>query len=372
MPSPSHGPGGAGPVGPGAPVSPAPKPRGGGRWLVVGALIVGLLAGLVGGFGGARLADRGERSADTVSDTIDVGKVAASVLPGVVTLKVGDGERTGGGSGFVIRADGYILTNNHVAAAAKGGTIRAVFADGGEAPAKIIGQDASYDLAVVKVDKTGLKPLSFAESSKVRVGDPVVAVGAPLGLESTVTSGIVSALDRPVVAGQSQDQASYINAIQTDAAINPGNSGGPLLDEEGRVMGINTAIARTPGSTSGSQGNIGLGFAIPATTAKRASEQLINTGKVSRPELGAQLDLNYTGEGAKVGDDPGVTEGGPADKAGIKNGDIILRIGDRKITSPDMLIVSIRSKAVGDSVSMLVRSGDKERTVDVVLTGATE
>lgn len=342
--------------------------------LLVAALVFGLIGGLIGGYGGARLAD--DDSSTSAAPGQNVGQVAASALPGVVTLKVRGGGRSGSGSGFVIRQDGYILTNNHVASVAgDGGTLQAVFSDGTEMPAKVVGQDSSYDLAVVKVDKNGLKPLPFGKSDAVHVGDPVIAVGAPLGLESTVTTGIVSALDRPVVAGQSQDQASYINAIQTDAAINPGNSGGPLLDSEGRVIGINTAIARVPGgqSGSGSQGNIGLGFSIPANTAKRTSEQLIKSGKAEHPAIGAQLDLNYTGQGAKVtsqGDQPAVTPDGPADRAGIKDGDVILEIDGRRIPNANMLIVTTRSKAVGETVRLLVRSGDSERTVDVKLAAA--
>lgn len=353
-------------------------PAGGRKWLLIAALIIGLVAGLVGGYGGAKLADGQGESDVPANANSNVGQVAASALPGVVTLKVRGGDRSGSGSGFVIREDGYILTNNHVASVAgDDGTLTAVFSDGSEMSAKVVGQDASYDLAVVKVEKSGLKPLSFGKSDSVHVGDPVIAVGAPLGLESTVTTGIVSALDRPVVAGQSQDQASYINAIQTDAAINPGNSGGPLLDSQGRVIGINTAIARVPGSSSsgGSQGNIGLGFSIPADTAKRTSEQLIKTGKAEHPAIGARLDLRYTGEGAKVagnGDDPAVTPDGPADKAGIKEGDIILRIDGRRVTNANMLIVTTRSKAVGETVKLLVRSGDSERTVDVVLATADD
>lgn len=338
-------------------------------WLLVGVLLVGLVAGLLGGYVGAQLGDEDvERSGSPAQ--VDVGKVAASALPGVVTIKISDGERSGGGSGFVIREDGYILTNNHVASVAGDGSVQVVFSDGSSVEGKVVGSDASYDLAVVKVERSGLAPLAFGDSDDVHVGDAVVAVGAPLGLESTVTSGIVSALDRPVVAGSSQDQASYINAVQTDAAINPGNSGGPLMDRNGKVVGVNTAIARIPGSTGGSQGNIGLGFAIPAAMAERASRQLIETGKVQHAALGALLDLSYDGEGARVGgggDEPAVKPGGPADQAGIKDGDVILEVDGRRVRDADMLIVTTRSKAVGESVRLLVRSGDDERTVDVVL-----
>ncbi|CAG7572352.1 putative serine protease PepD [Barrientosiimonas humi] len=362
---------------------PAAPPRRGRGGLVAGAVALALLAGGAGGLAGAALSDRQQESAaqsGQVTDP-DVSQVAQSVLPGVVTLRVGESassggvggsERSGTGSGFVIRQDGYILTNNHVATAAgENGKITVVFADGEQVPATLVGRDASYDLAVVKVDKTGLPTLLFGSSDRVKVGNPVIAVGAPLGLDSTVTTGIVSALNRPVVAGQSQDQRSYINAVQTDAAINPGNSGGPLVDERGQVVGINTAIARVPGSSSGSGGNIGLGFAIPADTAKRTADQLIKSGKAEHPAIGALLDQSYTGEGARItgsGSTPAVTPGGPADKAGLKDGDVVLSIDGRKVTSADMLIVTIRSKAVGDRVRLLVRSGGSERTVEMVLT----
>lgn len=374
------------PVTPGTPASAAPPPappRRGRAGLIAGAVALALLAGGAGGLAGAALSDRQQESAaqsGQVTDP-DVSQVAQSVLPGVVTLRVGESassggvggsERSGTGSGFVIRQDGYILTNNHVATAAgDNGKITVVFADGEQVPATLVGRDASYDLAVVKVDKTGLPTLLFGSSERVKVGNPVIAVGAPLGLDSTVTTGIVSALNRPVVAGQSQDQRSYINAVQTDAAINPGNSGGPLVDERGQVVGINTAIARVPGSTSGSGGNIGLGFAIPADTAKRTADQLIKSGKAEHPAIGALLDQSYTGEGARItgsGSTPAVTPGGPAAKAGLKDGDIVLSIDGRKVTSADMLIVTIRSKAVGDRVRLLVRSGGSERTVEMVLT----
>ncbi|YAL84019.1 trypsin-like peptidase domain-containing protein [Dermacoccaceae bacterium W4C1] len=339
--------------------------------LLAAALAIALVAGLAGGVAGAWFANSDERdpAAAQVSDP-DTGQVASSVLPGVVTLKIG---ASGTGSGFVIRQDGYIVTNNHVAAAANGGAITVLFNDGTRADAKLVGRDASYDLAVVKVERSGLKTLSFADSSKVKVGDEVIAVGAPLGLNSTVTTGIVSALNRPVVAGQSQDEQSYMNAIQTDAAINPGNSGGPLVDRRGQIVGVNTAIARVPGSSSASGGSIGLGFAIPSDVAKRAAEEIISTGKVRHPTLGVRTDPTFEGPGAKIvgsGSEPAVEEGSPAAKAGLKEDDVILEVDGQQMSSSTMLTVTIRSHAVGDEVSLLVRSGDAERTVKVTLTAA--
>ncbi|WP_231635146.1 S1C family serine protease [Luteipulveratus halotolerans] len=339
------------------------------------ALVAGATGGTVGFLIGAAQDDG---SAATVADArpMGVAEVARSALPGVVTLEVADaGEESGGtGSGFVMRADGYIVTNNHVVAAGGDqGKIAVTFSDGTQVPARLVGKDASYDLAVVKVDRTGLSPVPF-RTGATTVGDPVIAVGSPLGLDNTVTTGIVSALDRPVSPGGTQDQRSYINAIQTDAAINPGNSGGPLLDSAGRVVGVNTAIARVPGSSSRGSGNIGVGFAIPGDQARRTAEQLISKGKAEHPIIGAYVDQSYTGEGARLGGgdgQPAVSAGGPAAKAGLKEGDIIVQIDGRRVTSPDQLIVTIRARQVGETVRLLVRSGGQERTVAVTLAGAT-
>src|SRR5690606_14081727 len=195
--------------------------------------------------------------------------------------------------------------------------------------ATLVGRTPDYDLAVIKVDRAGLVPLALADSDNVVVGDPVVAIGAPLGLQGTVTTGIVSALNRPVTAGNGAESA-FINAIQTDAAINPGNSGGPLVDSSGEVIGINSAIAQPPGSTMAA-GSIGLGFALPANQARRTAEQLIETGTATYPIIGVLLDSRYRGEGVQVSTTeqngtPAVTPGGPAERAGIEPGDIILAI----------------------------------------------
>lgn len=361
-----------------APTGTPPPRRHTGR-LVAAAIALAVVAGAAGGVGGAALTrsqdDQGQQS--TVTNP-DVAAVAKSVLPGVVTLQVTDRAKTKGGtgSGFVTRGDGYIVTNNHVASAAgDGGVITVAFADGSEVPGKLVGKDASYDLAVVKVDKQDLHVLPFGVSNQVTVGDPVIAVGSPLGLDSTVTAGIISALHRPVSPGGSADQQSYINAIQTDAAINPGNSGGPLIDGRGQVVGVNTAIAKAPGSSSqGESGNIGVGFAIPSDQVKRTVDQLIKTGHAEHPVIGVYLDPDYDEGGAKIagsGGTPGVNPGGPGDKAGLKEGDVILQVDGQKVTSADMLIVTIRAKQVGESVRLLVRSGGQERTVSVTTAGAT-
>jgi putative serine protease PepD len=205
----------------------------------------------------------------------------------------------------------------------------------------------------------------------------VVAIGAPLGLQGTVTTGIVSALNRPVTAGEG-DQPAFINAIQTDAAINPGNSGGPLVDVTGRVIAVNSAIARSPGSVGTTAGNIGLGFAIPSNQARRTAEQLIRTGKASHPIIGVSLDSRYAGRGVKVSaqktenNKPPVTENGPADKAGIRAGDIILKIDGRPVTEPDELIVAIRAQTPGDTITLTVLRGKNESQVRVKLSEAND
>jgi len=317
----------------------------------------------------------------TARPTGSIADIAAKSLPSVVTIKVEGADASGTGSGFVLRQDGYILTNNHVAeAAGASGKISVIFSDGKTSAAKIIGRDASYDLAVIRVDRTGLPVLPLGSSSSVVVGDPVIAVGAPLGLDSTVTSGIVSALNRPVTPGGAVDSTtSFINAIQTDAAINPGNSGGPLLDMTGRVIGVNSAIARIPGSESpvgGQSGNIGVGFAIPSDQARKTAEELMATGKATHPVIGVLIDTSYKGEGVKIAaaarnGSPPITKGGPADKAGLRPGDVIIRFDGRPITGPDEFVVAIRARSVGDQVVMTVRRGSTERTVKMILQPAS-
>jgi putative serine protease PepD len=357
--------------------------------VIGGALAVALLAGVFGGLTGALVASRSAAGGSgplpvpapgsTARDKGSIAGIAAEALPGVVTIKVKGADSTGTGSGFVLKPEGYVLTNNHVVAgAAQGGDITVEFSNGTTEPARIIGRDASYDLAVIKVGRTGLPVLPLGASSSVVVGDQVIAVGAPLGLDSTVTSGIVSALNRPVTPGGEAGDQSFINAIQTDAAINPGNSGGPLLDMSGRVIGVNSAIAQVPGSGSGNgSGNIGVGFAIPSDQARKTADQLISTGKASHPVIGVMLDTTYEGNGVRIataargGSDP-VTRGGPADKAGLKAGDVILKLDGRTILGADQFIVGIRAKSVGDTVELTVRRGGADRTVRMTLQAATD
>ncbi|WP_249667456.1 S1C family serine protease [Cellulomonas fengjieae] len=356
-------------------------------WLVP-LLVLALVAGAVGGIVGSRLteddrlADAGLPVTPAGSGTIErapdsVAGIAAQVLPSVVSIQVDGAEGSSTGSGFVLRADGYLVTNNHVVAQADGSesaTITVTFVDGSEQEASIVGRTSDYDLAVLKVDVDGLTPLALGDSDTVVVGDAVVAVGAPLGLAGTVTTGIVSALNRPVSAGVSTDteDTAFINAIQTDAAINPGNSGGPLVNAAGEVIGINSAIAQPPGSTSLVGGSIGLGFAIPSNQVRRTAGQLIETGSATYPIIGVLLDQRYSGEGVQVStaDTAGresVTAGGPAERAGIHPGDVILAIDGRPVTDPDELIVAIRARTPGDTIVLRVRSGSSERDVRVRL-----
>lgn len=361
--------------------APAPARSTGSTGRVVAiAVAAGLLAGAVGGVGAYTVAENRSSTSLTAPGTVlpqssadlsarpdgSIAAVAAAVLPTVVQIEESDGRGGGGtGSGFVLRGDGYILTNNHVVAGAAtgGGSLTVRFQDGTSVPARIVGRDTSYDLAVVKVDRTGLPVATLGNSDGVRVGDTTIAIGSPLGLEGTVTSGIVSALNRPVTAGGSGDN-SFINAIQTDAAINPGNSGGPLVDAQGKVIGVNSAIASLGQTQGGPQsGSIGLGFAIPVNQAKRVAEEIISTGRSSHPVIGVQVDLTYPGPGASI---QAVTPGGPAEAAGLKAGDVIVSVNGRVISDSTELIVAIRSYAPGDTVTLGVKSGSG--TKDVALT----
>lgn len=283
---------------------------------------------------------------------IDVKSIASVVTPSVVSIKVISTLGAGSGSGSVYKsnsATSYIITNNHViSAAVVSGSITVELLNGDVLDAQIVGRDVAYDLAVLKVNRGNLPAITVGDSSRISVGEPVVAIGSPLGLASTVTSGIISALNRPVTTG-SLGSESYVNAIQTDAAINPGNSGGALLDSYGRIIGVNSAIATV--TTDGVSGNIGLGFSIPINEAKRVIEELINTGKSTRPVLGVFFDTTYTGIGAKIAR---LSGGEAADKSGIPAGSVIRSIEGVKIVDQVSAIVKIRSYAPGDAVNILV------------------
>ena len=337
------------------------------------AVIAGAIGGVIGNAGDGSLFDSGakfvsvDNSIERAPDSISA--LAAKVLPSVVSISVRNGSEGGAGTGFVIRSDGYLLTNNHVVeGVANGGSLRVSFSDGKTVNGKIVGRDSAYDLAVVKVDLRNLRALQFGDSDKVQVGDSVIAIGSPLGLAGTVTSGIISAKDRAVTAGSRTSEGSFINALQTDAAINPGNSGGPLVDKSGAVIGINSAIATLDASSS-QTGSIGLGFAIPINQARRTAEQLIKTGKSSHPVIGVSLDTRYMSGGARIAE---VMAGSPAAKAGIVAGDTIIGIDGKSVNSADELIVAVRAKQPGDSVKLLLSANGSKRTVKVVLAASSD
>ena len=288
------------------------------------------------------------------SGNLSIKDIAKKILPTVVSISVTGATGSGTGSGSVIQSDSaksYIVTNNHVIDdAVAGGKITVEFQDGSEVTATIKGRDIAYDLAVLQISKGNLPTIEIGDSSKVVIGDLSVAIGSPLGLSGTVTSGIVSALNRPVTTGSTGSE-SYVDAIQTDAAINPGNSGGPLVDMSGAVIGINSAIASLGSSFGGQSGSIGLGFSIPINEAKRTIDELISTGKSTRPVLGVFFDTTYTGTGAKIAR---LSAGEGAEKAGIPAGAIIRSIDGTRITDQVAAIVKIRSYAPGTKVSVVV------------------
>ncbi|MDQ1036325.1 putative serine protease PepD [Streptomyces sp. V3I8] len=363
-----------------------------GRALVLGAVLLALASGGVGGAVGAylernggiddvRLPQAGAEPRGRAPDS--VAGIAASALPSVVTLHVSGSGSQGTGTGFVLDRRGHILTNNHVVDPADGGGgITVTFSGGETAKAEVVGHDSGYDLAVVKVTGvSGLRPLSLGNSDNVQVGDPVVAIGAPFDLENTVTAGIISAKERPITAGGEESDGSdisYVDALQTDAPINPGNSGGPLVDSRARVIGINSAIRSADSGSDlegGQSGSIGLGFAIPINQGKRVAEELINTGRATHPVIGVTLDMEYGGDGARVGteDDDGgppVSRGGPGAEAGIRAGDVITEVDGQRVRSGEELIVKTRSHRPGDRLELTLERDGKEERVTLVLGSA--
>ncbi|MDQ1248680.1 MAG: hypothetical protein QG597_3053 [Actinomycetota bacterium] len=372
--------GAGGPTGPATPPSTKSGGSGGMGKVVATAAAVGLLLGGVGGYAGYTLASNNDTTVSNTSGSTaisipaedlspraedSIADIAQRMLPTVVSIEEQGSSGTGTGSGFIIREDGYIVTNNHVVeGAAGGGSLTVQFEDGTTEDAQIVGRNPSYDLAVIKVDASGLPVASIGNSNDMQVGDTVVAVGSPLGLSGTVTSGIISATNRPVTAG-GQGETSYINALQTDAAINPGNSGGPLVNAAAEVIGVNSAIASLGADASGQAGSIGLGFAIPSNTAKRIVEEIIKTGSASTPVIGVNLDVeNDATGGAAVGS---VVADGPAAKAGIKSGDVVTAVNGVPVTDAVALITQIRSFAPGETVKLTVESGGKTSDVEVTL-----
>jgi len=378
------------PGGPSAPAGPPSSPRRPARrgFALLTALALG--AGLVGGAaGGAAYTALDDSDATTTTSSLDaaptssdagdsagssamssVEDVAAAVLPSVVSVQVATGTGQGTGSGVVLSSDGLILTNNHVVeVAASGGDVVVSFQDGTTASATVVGLDPLTDLAVLQAeDVGGLTPATLGSSSDLAVGEQLVAIGSPLGLDGTVTTGIVSALERPVrTTDAGPDGSTVIDAVQTDAPINPGNSGGPLVNMAGEVVGINSAIATAPGS----QGSIGLGFAIPIDQARPIAEELRDSGTATHARLGVSVGSTTDGSpGALVA---AVEPGGAADSAGLREGDVVTRVGDRLLADGDELVAAVRSYRPGDSVEVTVSSGGDTRTVEITLgsDGAT-
>ncbi len=404
-PGPIPGGTGAGPI-PGMlpPMPPPPGPVGQKRsragMLAVGALAIAVVSAGIGG-AAATVVELGTHSTGVNGGRIiggaapsvpaanmppgTVEQVASKVVPSVVMLETDLGRQSEEGSGIILSSDGLILTNNHVVAAAAspgkgpGGAgnpapkTTVTFPDGRTAAFTVVGADPTSDIAVVRVQGiSGLTPISMGSSSDLRVGQPVVAIGSPLGLAGTVTTGIVSALNRPVsTTGESGNQNTVLDAIQTDAAINPGNSGGALVNMSGQLVGVNSAIA-TLGADSGDaqSGSIGLGFAIPVDQAKRIADELISTGKATHASLGVQVTTDKGTPGAKVMD---VVSGGAAASAGVPKGVVVTKVDDRPINSADALVAAVRSKAPGDKVSLTFQDpAGGSRTVQVTLGKADQ
>ncbi|GGQ28257.1 S1C family serine protease [Streptomyces mutabilis] len=370
---------------------PAPKAGRGRGGLVAGLLIAALVAGGLGGGLGYTLAENNDETGSTTVSASDTGGsvkrdagtvagVAAEALPSTVTIQAEGSNGEGGtGTGFVFDKQGHIVTNNHVVAeAVDGGKLSATFPNGKKYEARVVGHAQGYDVAVIKLENapSDLKPLPLGNSDKVAVGDSTIAIGAPFGLSNTVTTGIISAKNRPVASsdGSGSSKASYMSALQTDASINPGNSGGPLLDAQGNVIGINSAIQSTSngGFGTGQAGSIGLGFAIPINQAEFVAKQLIKTGKPVYAKIGASVSLEETTNGAKLteqgvnGSEP-VEPGGPAADAGLKPGDVITKLDDRVIDSGPTLIGEIWTHKPGDEVTVTYERGGKEHTTGLTL-----
>jgi putative serine protease PepD len=384
---------------PGQHLPPVPQKRSRAGALTIGALAIALVSAGVGG-GVATLvkpdhptitssvsgATPGEPAASLPAGSVE--QVAAKVVPSVVKLETDMGRQSEEGSGIILSSDGLILTNNHVVAAAKDGPgappggapgapaptqTKVTFADGNTTTFTVVGADPSSDIAVVRAaGASGLTPITLGSSANLRVGQDVVAIGSPLGLEGTVTTGIVSALNRPVAAGgDAQNQNTVLDAIQTDAAINPGNSGGALVNMNGELVGVNSAIATLGGASADAQsGSIGLGFAIPVDQAKRIADELIQNGTASHASLGVQVGNDAGADGAKIVD---VTSGGAASAAGLPSGVIVTKVDDRVIGNADALVAAVRSKAPGDQVTLTyLDTSGKPQTVQVTLGKAAQ
>jgi len=352
------------------------------------ALVVGLGGGLLGalaydalsddppagpGYAGDGLAGVDLEESAPLAAPGSVADVAQAVLPSTVQIiaKYG-GDRTGAsGSGWVMDGDGHIVTNNHVVAdaAANNGPIVVIDHDRNRYDAEVVGRSPVYDLALLYVeDHDRLEPAKLGHSARLQVGEPVVAIGSPLSLPDTVTSGIVSYLHRPVTTGDPKE-ASWIDAIQTDAAINPGNSGGPLVNQRGEVVGVNSAIATAGGGTMDSDaGNIGVGFAIPVEQVRVTADQILRTGKAQYPIIGARVTTGGipSGDGAEINK---VDSGSPAERAGLRKGDVITHVDGSRVSDGNALIVAIRTHQPGETIELTLTRGSEEKKVKVTLDG---
>lgn len=337
------------------------------------AVVAGAVSGIIVHFS----ADNPPSQTGTSATRCPAIKIADSVLPSVVTLAIQGGASGSSGSGEVIRNTGYILTNDHViSSGANGGTIDALFSSGQTYRATVVGRSTELDLAVVKVSAPDKLPtISVGDSDSLRVGQPVVALGAPLGLDGSVTSGIVSALGRDVtVPAEGGQTARLVGAVQTDASINPGNSGGALVDCSGHLVGVNTAIATVPGANgAASTGSVGIGFAIPVDLATVVADQLIDTGAFTPLYTG----MSTLPIPASVAHSFGVTDGlyvrsltsgGPADDAGIQQGDVITKIDGQAATTPDSLVLATLTKKDGDKLAIEYLRDGKSASTSLTLT----
>ncbi|MFC4067651.1 S1C family serine protease [Actinoplanes subglobosus] len=341
--------------------------------LASGGIGAATAVAMAGDNNGTAAVQTGNSSVTRVVDRSSLAQIAAAVQDNVVSITTGSGE----GSGVVLTADGYIVTNNHVVSTAQGSTVTVIFADGTKTSATIVGTDERTDLAVIKAENvSGLKAATFGDSSKIEVGDTVLALGSPLGLEGSVTAGIISAKDRSIQSSSEQEQqqtpwgsqqqqqqqsapTTMTGLLQTDAPINPGNSGGALVNTNGEVIGINSAIATSGSST----GNIGLGFAIPSNKAKQVAESLMQGKKVSHPALGVSV-TNAENGGAAVS---AVVDNSAAAKAKLQRGDVVTKVDGKPIDDSDDLVAAVQAGTVGQQMTLTFTRNGAEQTVTVTL-----
>jgi putative serine protease PepD len=358
------------------------------NWMWPAVAGLALMVGVIGGAVGAAVLDSvvEQRSPGAVADGLagvdletsppleggnrSVVRVADRLLPSTVQIvaEFNNDEGAATGSGFVLDRQGHIVTNNHVVASAaeNDGPIEIVDQDGNRYDAEVVGRSPVYDLAVLYTrEAKKLPPAALGASTRLSVGEPVVAFGSPLGLSSTVTSGIVSALDRPVTTGEAGSEPSYINAVQTDAAINPGNSGGPLVNLRGQVVGVNSAIATTGGLAS-DRGNIGVGFAIPIEQVRITADQILRTGEARYPVIGAKVETGRSGDGTGARIDE-VMPDTPADASGLEQGDVITAVNGKRVTDGISLIVAIRTYRPGETIEFTVLRDGDEQVVPITL-----